>query len=82
MANRQIAVTGYGINSALGNGPEANLQALKDGRSGIISTRLLWEKHRFRSQVAGNVSVEGLKDSFDRKQSRFLCEPALLLQLR
>lgn len=78
MANRQIAVTGYGINSALGNGRECNLLAVQEGKSGVISTRPLWEKHKFRSLVAGNVSGEGLKELFDRKQSRFLCEPALL----
>lgn len=78
MANRQIAVTGYGINSALGLGPESNLEALQAGKSGVISTRPVWEQHKFRSQVAGNIAVEGLKELFDRKQSRFLCEPALL----
>lgn len=78
MATRQIAVTGYGINSALGKGPERNLQAIREGKSGIISTRELWEPHKFRSLVSGNICVEGLTDLFDRKQSRFLCEPALL----
>ncbi len=78
MAYKQIAVTGFGINSALGNGIECNLEAIRAGKSGIISTRPLWEQHKFRSQVAGNVSVEGLTELFDRKQSRFLCEPALL----
>ncbi len=78
MANRQIAVTGFGIHSALGNGPEENLAGLREGRSGIVSMRPLWVENRFKSQVGGNISIEGLKEQFDRKQSRFLGEPALL----
>lgn len=78
MAKRQIAVTGFGINTALGNGAAANIAALQEGRSGIVSTRNEWEPHKFKSMVAGNVSLEGLDDAFDRKQSRFLCEAALL----
>ncbi|MFT5301765.1 MAG: 3-oxoacyl-[acyl-carrier-protein] synthase-1 [Mariniblastus sp.] len=78
MAKRQVAVTGFGINSALGNGVEVNRTAIQAGTSGIISTRPLWVKHKFKSQVAGNISTEGLKDLFDRKLNRFLGEPALL----
>lgn len=78
MAKRQIAVTGFGINSALGYGPEVNARALREGKSGIISTRPLWVEHKFKSQVSGNVSLEGLEDLFDRKQRRFLCDAALL----
>ena len=78
MSKRQIAVTGYGINSAIGIGGDANSLALQAGKSGIISTRETWSPHKFKSMVAGNVSLEGLKEMFDRKQSRFLCEAALL----
>lgn len=78
MAKRQIAVTGFAINSALGNGLEVNSQALQAGKSGIVSTRPLWVEHKFKSQVAGGISLEGLKEQFDRKLCRFLCEPALL----
>ena len=78
MSKRQIAVTGYGINSALGIGNDANSLALQAGKSGIISTRETWSEHKFKSMVAGNVSLAGLKEMFDRKQSRFLCDAALL----
>ncbi len=78
MSKRQIAVTGYGINSALGVGGDANSAALQAGKSGIISTRETWTPHKFKSLVAGNISLDGLKEMFDRKQSRFLCEAALL----
>ena len=78
MSQRQIAVTGYGINSPLGIGGDANSSALQAGKSGIISTREIWSPHKFKSLVSGNVSIEGLKEMFDRKQSRFLCEAALL----
>jgi len=78
MSKRQIAVTGYGINSALGIGNDTNSQALQAGKSGIVSTRETWSPHKFKSMVAGDVSLEGLKEMFDRKQSRFLCDAALL----
>ena len=78
MTKSKVAVTGFAVNSALGNGLEANLEALQQGRSGIVSIRDQWEAHQFRSLVAGNVSVAGLKDSFDRKQLRFMPEAALL----
>ncbi len=78
MTRPQVAVTGFGINSALGIGAEANTEALQAGRSGIVSIREQWEPFGFRSLVAGNIRVAGLADRFDRKQLRFMCEPALL----
>ena len=78
MAKRQIAVTGFGINSALGNGIDVNKRAIEAGISGIISTRPTWEQHKFKSLVAGNIELDSLKKIFDRKLSRFLGDPALL----
>ncbi|MDG1872836.1 MAG: beta-ketoacyl-[acyl-carrier-protein] synthase family protein [Mariniblastus sp.] len=78
MSMRQIAVTGYGINSALGFGADVNSAALQAGKSGIVSTRDTWTEHKFKSLVAGNISLDGLEEMFDRKQRRFLCESALL----
>ena len=78
MPKRQVAVTGFGINSALGVGAETNISGLKEGRSGITSVRESWEPHQFRSLVAGDISLDGLEEMFDRKQRRFLCEAALL----
>ena len=71
MPKPKVAVTGFAINSALGNGIEINKVAIQEGRSGIVSIADQWEPHRFRSLVAGNISVEGLKDHFDRKQLSF-----------
>jgi len=78
MSKRQIAVTGYGINSALGFGGDTNSEALQAGKSGLISMRETWTEHKFKSLVAGDISLAGLEEMFDRKQRRFLCEAALL----
>ncbi|MDE0938746.1 MAG: beta-ketoacyl synthase N-terminal-like domain-containing protein [Pirellulales bacterium] len=76
----KVAVTGFGIISALGRGAEANAEALYKGRSGLVA-RPEWEPEKLRSRVSGNVDIEPLRDEFDRKQSRFLCDPALLAAL-
>lgn len=78
MKQRYVAVTGFAINSALGMGISANLGALQAGQSGIVSIRDRWEPFGMRSLVAGDIRVDGLSDPFDRKQLRFMCEPALL----
>ena len=78
MSQLQVAVTGFGINSALGDGIESNLDGIRNGRSGIISIRDKWEPYQLRSLVAGDIKFEQFEDMFDRKQKRFLCEPALL----
>lgn len=74
----QVAVTGFAVNSALGPDINANLSALQAGKSGIVSIREKWEKYGMRSLVAGDIRVDGLAAMFDRKQLRFMCEPALL----
>ncbi len=78
MTHLQIAVTGFSINSALGIGGPENSAALQAGKSGLISIRELWQPHGFKSLVAGDIRVAGLRDRFDRKQLRFMCEAALL----
>lgn len=78
MTNKQVAVTGFGLISALGRGAEANASALRAGTSGIISKRPQWADGKLRSQVAGNVDAEPLRELFDRKENRFLCDSALL----
>jgi 3-oxoacyl-[acyl-carrier-protein] synthase-1 len=78
MANQKIAVTGIGINSALGIGLEVNSVALRTGKSGVISTAEQWKPYGFKSLVSGEVALDGLRDSFDRKQLRFMCDAALL----
>jgi 3-oxoacyl-[acyl-carrier-protein] synthase-1 len=80
MTQTQVAVTGFGILSALGRGPALNEKALRAGESGLIA-RPEWEAEKLRSRVSGNVDLEPLRSEFDRKQSRFLCDPALLAAL-
>lgn len=78
MSQPQVAVTGIGINSAFGPGLQVNAAALQAGKNGVVTAPESWQTHRLRSQVCGDIRVEGLADLFDRKQNRFLCEAALL----
>jgi 3-oxoacyl-[acyl-carrier-protein] synthase I len=78
MTRTTVAVTGFGVISPLGRGPQANSAALQAGVSGIISQRPQWADCGLRSQVSGRVETEPLRELFDRRQNRFLCEPALL----
>ena len=80
MTQTQVAVTGFGILSALGRGAEFNEKALRAGESGLVA-RPEWEAEKLRSRVSGNVDLEPLRGEFDRKQSLFLCDPALLSAL-
>ena len=77
MSQTQVAVTGFGIISALGRGPEENTTALRAGRSGLVA-RPQWTEEKLRSLVSGNIDVEPMREEFDRKQSRFLGDAALL----
>ncbi|MEC7696077.1 MAG: beta-ketoacyl synthase N-terminal-like domain-containing protein [Planctomycetota bacterium] len=80
MTQIRVAVTGFGILSALGRGVESNVKALQEGRSGLIA-RPEWEAEKLRSRVSGDIDLEPLRSEFDRKESRFLCDPALLAAL-
>ena len=80
MTQIRVAVTGFGILSALGRGVESNAKALQEGRSGLIA-RPEWEAEKLRSRVSGDIDLEPLRSEFDRKESRFLCDPALLAAL-
>ncbi len=78
MTQTKVAVTGFGVVSPLGRGPEENSSALQRGASGIISQRPQWADNKLRSQVSGKVEAEPLRQLFDRKQNRFMCESTLL----
>jgi 3-oxoacyl-[acyl-carrier-protein] synthase-1 len=54
------------------------LSARQAGVSGIISQRPQWADCGLRSQISGKVETESLRQLFDRKQDRFLCDAALL----
>ena len=75
---RTVAITGFGILSALGRGAAETSAALRAGRSGVVSMRPSWAKAGLRSQVAGYVDAGPLRENFDRKQARFLCDAAVL----
>jgi 3-oxoacyl-[acyl-carrier-protein] synthase-1 len=78
MTHTKVAVTGFGVISPLGRGPCENSSSLQAGKSGIVSRRPEWSEARLRSQVSGKLDVEPLRELFDRKQNRFLCDAALL----
>ena len=74
MSLRKVVVTGLGIVSSIGVGCEAVLQALKQGKSGIVSDPDFIEKG-MRSQVAGLVDLD-FKEHVDRRVLRFMGEAA------
>ncbi|MFQ3789916.1 beta-ketoacyl-ACP synthase I [Halomonas sp. A29] len=71
---RRVVVTGLGIVSCLGNDPQAVVEALRNGRSGIRFKEEYAERG-FRSQVAGIVDID-LDALIDRKLRRFMGDAA------
>ena len=69
-----MVITGLGIVSSIGTGCEAVLQALKQGKSGIVSDPSFIEKG-MRSQVAGLVDID-FKEHIDRRVLRFMGDAA------
>jgi len=78
MSQTKVAVTGFGLISSLGRGPEINCAALRAGLSGIVSRRPEWAEQKMRSQISGNVEAQSLRGLFDHRQNRFLSDGALL----
>ena len=69
--SRKVVVTGRGLVTPLGNGLEANLQALKEGRSGIVFMPD-WEERNLDSLVAGVSDREVECPMFTAKNLRFM----------
>lgn len=74
MSLRKVVITGLGIVSSIGTGCEAVLQALKQGKSGIVSDPSFIKKG-MRSQVAGLVDID-FKEHIDRRVLRFMGDAA------
>ena len=66
---RRAVITGLGVVSCIGNSKDEVLDALKHGRSGIVSNETFREVG-LRSQVSGSCHID-LKENIDRKVLRF-----------
>lgn len=74
MALRKAVITGFGIVSSIGVGKEAVLEALQQGRSGIV-TEPDFVRMGMRSQVAGMVNLD-MQKAIDRRDLRFMGDAA------
>ena len=71
---RRAVITGLGVVSCIGNSKDEVLDALKHGRSGIVSNETFREVG-LRSQVSGSCHID-LKENIDRKVLRFMGDAA------
>ena len=60
MSPRRVVLTGFGLYSPIGNGPQAVLQALREGRSGVRAMPA-WETVKDLHTRVGAI-VEGLDE--------------------
>ncbi len=67
---RRVVITGLGAVSCIGNSKEEIVDALRNGRSGIVANELFREMG-LRSQVSGSCHID-LKEHIDRKVLRFM----------
>ena len=67
---RRVVITGLGIVSPIGNSASEVVESLRAGRSGI-RFEPDYEKHGFRSQVAGIPQID-LAAEVDKRQLRFM----------
>lgn len=74
MALRKAVITGFGIVSSIGVGRKAVLEALQQGRSGIV-TEPDFVRMGMRSQVAGMVNLD-MQKAIDRRDLRFMGDAA------
>lgn len=67
---RRVVVTGLGIVSSIGNNADEVLASLKAGKSGVRANEAMIE-HGFRSQVAGEISID-VTQHIDKRALRFM----------
>lgn len=72
-----VVITGRGLVTPIGFGLEANLNALKSGKSGICRFDE-WKDLNLESQVLGKVDMNFDCPAFDRKQRRFMPNNAVM----
>ena len=69
MDKRRVVVTGLGIISPIGIGEDENVEALKNGKSGI--TRIThFDPEKFSCQVAGEVKNFEATNYLDAKEAK------------
>lgn len=71
---KRVVITGYGLVSCLGNGAQAVLGSLQQGRSGI-KYQQAYKDIGMRSHIAGSIDIE-LDQHIDRKVRRFMGDAA------
>ena len=67
---RRVVVTGLGVVSSIGNDKAEVLDALKEGRSGIVPEPE-YAEYGMRSTIAGLIDIDW-EDRIDRKVRRFM----------
>lgn len=75
MAAKKVVITGRGLVTPIGFGVQENIDALKNGKSGIVFLPE-WQEAGLESNVGGKVSYEYDCPLFDRKKLRFMPENA------
>ena len=71
---RRAVITGLGAVSCIGNSKEDIVDALRNGRSGIVANETFKEMG-LRSQISGSCQID-LKEHIDRKVLRFMGDAA------
>ncbi len=71
---RRVVITGIGAVSCIGNSKEDIVDALRNGRSGIVANESFKEMG-LRSHVSGSVDID-IKEEIDRKIRRFMGDAA------
>ena len=71
---RRVVITGLGAVSCIGNSKAEIVDALRNGRSGIVSNES-YREMGLRSQVSGSCNID-TSEHIDRKVLRFMGDAA------